>query len=122
MLAGVIAMDAPVMPDELFLDKINEILRAGGFDLPLLPLDEPPPPDALSPWAAFLERCAARGLRLSDPRWRRLRLDRRDGRLHFVLEGLADPPPDEDFRIGLQLLLGMIGSHRDAGAEDGSGS
>lgn len=97
----------PSMEDDLFVAKLNRI--AGERRLALPGLDAAAPSaQVLEAWAGFLEACVRRGIRLSDPRWQRLTLSRTQPVAVFKLGPGAPGSPDADFRVGLQLLVGML--------------
>jgi hypothetical protein len=101
------------MDDELFINKLNEIVEKHNLKLPVLDSSEPLTGE-ISAWVRFLELCVKKGISLGDPRWRRLTVTRRDPHTVFSLEGGLEAPPDTDFRVGLQLLL--------SGLHDGNSS
>ena len=100
------------MDDEQFTTKLNTVLREDGSDLPRIGPDSPSAAQVAS-WASFLESCVRRGIKLSDPRWKRLTLRTTGAAVSFVLQG-EDRSSDEDFRIGLALLVGMFDEDDDA--------
>ena len=95
------------MENDQFIRKINRILAKGGTALP--PLDGATATDshAVAAWAGFLEECVRSGIQLSDPRWQRLRVVRDAPVTELALEG-EDAPHDEEFKLGLQLLVGIL--------------
>jgi hypothetical protein len=95
------------MNDEMFIKKLNEIVRDNKLDLPVLGAREPSVSE-ISTWARFFELCVRKGLSLGDPRWQRLNITYQDPFTFLSLEGGPIPPPDTDFRVGLQLLLGGL--------------
>jgi len=100
------------LDDHQFLTLINrEAARAGG---PLPPLAEPSP-DTLRTWGTFLEACLRNGISLSDQRWERISVVSRDPVTVFELSSAAPAPADDDddFRLGLQLLMGMLGDRQE---------
>lgn len=96
------------MDDEVFLGKVNDISRRNRLSLPTVTPGELPPASFLAEWARFLEDCVRNGLALSDERWQRLTVASRAPHAVFALEGAADASTDPDFRVGLQLLLGLL--------------
>lgn len=94
--------------DDHFLSKINDISRRNRLVLPALKSGEFPASAFLSNWARFLEECVRNGLALSDERWQRLTVSSRSPHAVFSLEGSSDGGSDPDFRVGLQLLLGLL--------------
>lgn len=101
------------MDDEMFIIKLNEVVKKHRLKLPVLGSVEPSSDDIAS-WAHFLELCVKKGISLGDPRWQRLTVTKREPHTIFSLEGGLEAPPDTDFRVGLQLLLG--------GLHEGNGS
>lgn len=95
------------MDDEMFIAKLNEIVKKNRLKLPVLGSGEPSSHD-IAKWAHFLELCVKKGFSLADSRWKRLTVTMREPHTIFSLEGGADEPPDTDFRVGLQLLLGGL--------------
>jgi hypothetical protein len=97
------------MNDQRFLRILNQAAE----DAPLTGGTTGGRPDeagAVAAWARFLHACVARGVSVGDPRWRRLELRLVGGRPRFSLP--SDPeaaPPEDDFSVGLALLMGMLG-------------
>lgn len=96
------------MDEAVFVYKLNEIARDHHLKLPVLKKRDAPSPKLLVEWASFLEACVKKGLSLSDPLWQRLRVESNSPHARFALEGSGEEPDDEDFRIGLQLLMGLM--------------
>lgn len=95
------------MEDEQFIAHINKIAADNKFRLPVI--DESPPSEkAISAWAEFLKICMKHGIKLSDPRWERVTIGKHRPVTVFELQGVSSEPPDTDFRVGLQLLMGML--------------
>ena len=94
--------------DELFVGKLNEIARANHLRLPSLRSGEVPTAAFLEEWAKFLEDCVKKGIALSDERWQRLTLESTAPHAVFDLERGASTAGDPDFRVGLQLLMGLL--------------
>ena len=95
------------LDDHQFLLRINrEAARAGR---PLPPLVEPSP-ETLRAWGTFLEACLRNGITLSDPRWERISVASREPVTSFHMDSAGPAPQDDadDFRLGLQLLMGML--------------
>ncbi len=97
--------------DDHFLSRINEISRRNRLSLPDRKAGELPPAPFLNEWAKFLEDCVKSGIALSDERWQRLTVTSRSPHAVFSLEGSASVAADPDFRVGLQLLLGLLEEH-----------
>jgi hypothetical protein len=95
------------MDDRQFLTSINKITAEHRLRLPLID-ESPPSGDVISAWAGFLEVCVKQGIKLSDPRWGRLSIGKQTPVTVFELRGSSSEPPDADFRVGLQLLMGML--------------
>ena len=96
------------MDDQRFLSRINSISRDHGLMIPAIQEGEPPSGALLERWAQFLEACVKQSISLADPRWQRLNAEARRDHTRFYLEDGAEPPSDPDFRVGLQLLMGML--------------
>jgi hypothetical protein len=95
------------MEDDQFVAKLNRI--AGERRLALPGVDAAAPSaEAVAAWAGFLEACVRRGIRLSDPRWKRLTLSQAQPVAVFTMGPGAPGNRDADFRVGLQLLVGML--------------
>ena len=94
--------------DELFVGKLNEIARENHLRLPSLRSGEVPTASFLVEWAKFLEDCVKKGIALSDERWQRLTLESPAPHAVFGLEQGASTAGDPDFRVGLQLLMGLL--------------
>ena len=97
------------MDDDVFVSKLNEISREHRLKLPPLKESELPSSAFLDTWTQFLTVCVKKGLSLSDSRWKRLTVLSNSPHTRFSLEGEGEPPVDHDFRVGLQLLMGMMG-------------
>ena len=55
-----------------------------------------------------LETCVKKGIHLSDDRWQRVSVLSKTPHTVFVLEDAGGDPGDPDFRVGLQLLMGLL--------------
>lgn len=95
------------MNDKQFTGTLNTLSREFRLVMPELQEDEAPPDGFLADWAHFLETAVKRGVKVSDPRWQRLRILSNDPCVRFDIQN-DDRRPDSDFRIGLQLLVGML--------------
>ena len=96
------------MDDGLFLERLNEIARHHKLRLPVPRDGEAPSAAFLSEWARFLEDCVKKGIVLSDERWQRLTVATRTPHTVFDLDRNAPAAVDPDFRVGLQLLMGLL--------------
>lgn len=96
------------MEDELFISKINEIARKNHLKLPALKSGELPSSDFLGVWAMFLEDCVKKGIALSDDRWGRITVKSKNPFTVFMLEEPTGGEVDQEFRVGLQLLMGLL--------------
>ena len=105
-----------MIDDPKFISKLNQISRNHGGSLPVLGGGETPSSEFLSDWARFLENCVKEGIPLSDPRWQRVGVSDDTGYTHFTLEIDDDSPQDPDFRVGLQLLMGILNTDEDDNA------
>lgn len=97
-----------LMNDDRFIATMNTICRKNELTLPVLSGGSKPSSEFLTRWASFLELCDREGVALSDDRWDRLRLLSDRAYSRFVLEQSDDAPADPDFRVGLQLLMGVF--------------
>ena len=100
------------LDDHQFLLTINREAARAGRPLPSL-VDQSP--DTLRVWGSFLEACLRNGISLSDPRWERVSVSSREPVTAFEL-GSGAPTrgdDDDDFRLGLQLLMGMLGDRQE---------
>ncbi len=104
------------MDDELFVSKINEFARKNHLKLPALKTGDLPSSDFLGVWAVFLEDCVKSGIALSDDRWPRVKLKSSTPETVFMLDGPSDESADPEFRVGLQLLVGLL-DEQDESAE-----
>lgn len=95
------------MNDDQFLRNINRITAENRLSLPVIGGAQAPSAE-VSAWAQFLELCVKKGIKISDPRWRRLSFAKQKPVTVFELQGKSSEPTDTDFRVGLQLLIGML--------------
>lgn len=104
------------MNDTHFLSILNAISRQHELTFPVGSATESPTGALLDAWARFLEACIERGVDLGDPRWQRVALGEATAHTEFTLEATQDGPGDSeaDFRVGLQLLLGLLGERRES--------
>jgi hypothetical protein len=100
------------LDDHQFLERINREAARTGHPLP--PLADQSPRN-LRVWGSFLERCLRGGVSLSDERWERVSVTSREPLTAFALSGDDGErgEDDDDFRLGLQLLMGMLGDPQD---------
>ncbi|UCH85581.1 MAG: hypothetical protein JSW50_07820 [Candidatus Latescibacterota bacterium] len=96
------------MDDTNFIKQINEIARQNQLKLPTVGKGDLPPTEFLDDWALFLETCVRSGIQLSDDRWQRVAVLSRTPHTVFVLEDSDGEARDPDFRVGLQLLMGLL--------------
>ena len=96
------------MDDKKFVSKLNQILSEHGLSLPLLSRENAKDAEVVSEWAAFLEICLKRGIKLSDERWSRLNIKKQSPVTVLDIDHPVSTPEKPDFRVGLQLLLGML--------------
>jgi hypothetical protein len=101
------------MEDALFLAKLNEIARENRLRLPALRSGELPTSDFLDDWAEFLESCVKNGIALSDDRWLRVAVASKSPHTVFSLDEEGHEAVDPDFRVGLQLLMGLLENQND---------
>ena len=97
------------MDDQGFLDVLNGVAHENQLRLPAVRQGETPSSAFLSDWARFLELCVKREISLSDERWQRISIAADRPHTQFRLEGSGSPHSDADFRVGLQLMMGMLG-------------
>jgi hypothetical protein len=95
------------MDNDQFITRINRILTRRGVSLPVLDANTARDSRAVAAWAGFLEECVRGGIQLSDPRWKRLRVVQQAPVTKLALEG-EDAPRDDEFKVGLQLLVGIL--------------
>jgi hypothetical protein len=100
------------MNDDKFLAILNSITREHRLKLPVLPRDKPPSGDSLTAWATCLEQCIKQGITLSDPRWQRVTIADTKNYTTFALEAGSNEIDDGEFRIGLQLLMSVLGDFK----------
>ena len=100
-------LDLQLMDDQQFLTRINKVTADNHLRLPVIDSDRPSG-EAVAAWAGFLELCVKKGIRMSDSRWTILTLARNKPVTVFELHGATGEPRDPDFRVGLQLLMGML--------------
>ncbi len=98
------------MTDQQFLKTINTSLRTAGVNLQDLVESKSDDSSALKVWAEFLEECVRHGVKLGDERWQRLTAADGATATAFSLLSGTERPADDDFRLGLQLFMGMFGT------------
>ena len=96
------------MNDHQFVSVLNAVSRDNRLRMPILDSPEAATSEFLSEWAGFLEDCVRKGAALSDTRWERVSIESNAPYSRFTLEKGDDPTRDSDFRVGLQLLLGLL--------------
>ena len=96
------------MDDQRFVELLNGVAGEHRLRLPALGRGESPSSAFVSDWARFLELCVKKGVSLSDVRWQRLSIAAEAPHTRFRLEASGVAEPDADFRVGLQLLMGML--------------
>lgn len=96
------------MDDKQFISRLNQILAENDLRLPLIDKDNAKDGNVVSHWAGFLEICLKRGIKLSDPRWSRVIIKKQKPVTVLSLDRTIPKPEKPDFRVGLQLLLGML--------------
>ena len=101
-----------IMTGDTFVSTLNRITRQKRLRLPAL--DSQGDVDAVAAWASFLGQCVRAGISVSDPRWQRLTIENERPYTEFVLREEAEGEPDDDFKVGLQLLMGMFGRDSDS--------
>ncbi len=101
------------MNDAQFISTLNAVTREHRMRLPVLSPKAAPSSEAIEAWASCLELCMKRGIELSDPRWHRVTVKSNTQYTVFALEGDLEPDPDVDFRVGLQLLMGILENHEE---------
>lgn len=108
------------MDDQQFIASINRASSESRLRLPGVGASASPSSEAVSAWAGFLERCVKSGVELSDARWRRLTVERDKPVTSFLLQAGSDLDEDDDseFRVGLALLMGMLGTSDNSGSSD----
>ena len=106
------------MDDQRFVEVLNGVAKENAFRLPALNRDEAPSSEFLSEWVQFLELCVKKGVSLSDVRWKRLSIAAEKPSTRFHLEPSGVVEQDDDFRVGLQLMMGMLGDDEEAPETD----
>ena len=101
------------MNDAKFLAILNSVTEQHQLKLAVLSKNKPPSSEAVLAWATCLEQCIKQGIELSDPRWQRVTIASTKGYTTFALEQRTDEIDDGEFRIGLQLLMGMMGEYKE---------
>ena len=101
------------MNDAKFLTILNSVTQQHQLKLAVLSKNKPPSSEAVLAWATCLEQCIKQGIELSDPRWQRVTISSSKEFTTFALEEGVDEVDDGEFRIGLQLLMGMMGEYED---------
>lgn len=96
------------MNDQQFISILNGVSRDHALNMPVLRKADSPTGDFLAEWARFLETCVKKGVGLSDARWKRVTIESNSPHSRFMLEAGSDSTSDEDFRVGLQLLMGLL--------------
>ena len=97
------------MDDKQFITSVNRVAAVNKFRLPEIK-ESPPSSETISAWAGFLHMCVKRGIKLSDPRWENITVSRNKPFTVFELPGASTENTDDDFRVGLQLLMRMLDS------------
>ncbi|MEE9270861.1 MAG: hypothetical protein V3V49_11435 [Candidatus Krumholzibacteria bacterium] len=105
-----------MIDDRKFISRLNQISRSHGATLPALKRGESPSGEFLADWARFLENCVKQDIPLSDPRWQRVGVQDKTTYTHFMLELDDEDRQDSEFRVGLQLLMGILGNEDDGAA------
>ena len=95
------------MDDKQFLTRLNQVSAEYNLQLPAI-TESPPSEEVVRVWAGFLHLCVKRGIMLSDPRWERITVLRDKPVTVFELPGATPRRKDDDFKVGLQLLMGML--------------
>ena len=101
------------MDDAQFIARINRILGESGSELPFPSPAEVPDGGAVARWAAFLEACVKAGIQLSDARWQQLTVVRHGSVVELELDPSHNSDTDDEFKVGLQLLMGLLGGRTD---------
>jgi hypothetical protein len=103
------------MTDGEFVSILNEVAQMQTLHLSDMKPDAAPSSEFLSRWAHFLEALVREGVSLSDPRWGRLAVESDKPCTRFALAepGHTVSQGDSDFRVGLQLLMGLLGKTTD---------
>ena len=97
------------MNDAQFLTTLNAITHDNTLKLPFLSADTTPSSEDVAVWANCLQLCMKQGISISDARWKRVKMKSSTKKFTiFELEETAEQEPDEDFKVGLQLLIGTI--------------
>ena len=100
------------MNDRQFISTLNAVWHNRGMRMPVLSGDRSPSSEFLAEWAEFLEACVKKGIGLSDKRWQRVTIQSDSPGHQFTLLAGKESSPDADFRVGLQLLMGLLGTDK----------
>ncbi len=109
------------MNNREFLDTLNRISRKRRLSLGRLGSGSEASVEEMDRWATFLGWCMNEGISLGDARWRRVRVMPCDGHSEFQYEGAEPAGHDSDFRVGLQLLIGVLTGYEEARGEKEEG-
>jgi len=101
------------MDDKKFISRLNQILFENDFSLPLISEANVRDAEVISEWAKFLEICLKRGIKLTDERWARVNIKKQSPVTVLEIDRPIDKRDEPDFRVGLQLLLGMLEEEED---------
>lgn len=98
------------MNDRRFVELLNESAASfsGIWDVAAAQRRDPA---SVSAWAGFLAACVERGVLIGDERWREVEVRVRGGKPVFALPSLrpsAKPLIENDFSVGLTLLMGLL--------------
>jgi len=96
------------MDDSQFTNILNRLSHEKRIDIRRFHSKTPKGAD-VSSWVDLLQSAIREGVALSDPRWRRLTVENRRDRTVFALRAADQTEPDEDFRLGLQLFMTILG-------------
>ena len=105
-----VPLEAPPLNDRRLIEVLNDVARsfAGIWDTGAARSGDAA---SLEAWAGFLSACVAKGVSIGDPRWRDLEVRVRAGQPRFALPPdriAAQPPLENDFSVGLTLLMGLL--------------
>jgi len=99
------------MDDVHFLRKLNEHAVRERLNKKLI--ERPDDDSYVDRWVSFMASCLRDGLALSDERWSRLVVRDSGPAIRFELAaGSPEEGRDADFRLGLQLLVGLLGTDK----------
>lgn len=105
------------MDDRCFLETLNRLSRERNLMLGRLGSGSEISVEEMDRWATFLGWCMNEGISLADARWQQVRVAPAGGHSEFHLQVSEPVGHDSNFRVGLQLLIGVLTGYEEARAE-----